>query len=168
MGRAKHDWEKLKMQYVTGDYLDQHIFADSVGINYSYLRNQSCRMKWEEARKAYLAQRDKLIEQKTLEKQAELEADHNIRHLEAWDDFLRELTKVMATYSVTVPNGVLTIFALERLANVMEKLQKGQRLCLGMDKEARESGEGSLAELTQAIRESYTPKTEVNNNDHMG
>jgi hypothetical protein len=167
MGQSKYDWDKLKTQYVTGDYLDQHIFAESIGINYSYLRNISGKMKWEEAKKEYIKERDKLINEKTLEKQAEMEADRNIKHLEAWDDFLRELTKILATYNVTIPNGALTIFALERLANVMEKLQKGQRLCLGLDKENHESGEGSLAELTKAIRESYS-QPEVNNNDPMG
>ena len=85
-----------------------------------------------------------------------MEADRNIKHLEAWDDFLRELTIVLATYSVTVPNGVSSIFALERLANVMEKLQKGQRLCLALDKGNYDSGEGSLMELTKAIRKSYS------------
>jgi hypothetical protein len=54
MGQSKYDWDKLKTQYVTGDYLDQHIFAESVGINYSYLRNISGKMKWEEAKKEYI------------------------------------------------------------------------------------------------------------------
>jgi hypothetical protein len=29
----KHDWDKLKTQYVTGDYIDQHQFAEEVGID---------------------------------------------------------------------------------------------------------------------------------------
>lgn len=164
----KHDWDKLKIQYVTGDYIDQHQFAEEVGIDYSYLRNRSGKMKWEEAKKQFRAEKAEATKQKTIDKLAELESDKNIQHLEMWDSFANELLSIFSNYTVTIANGNLTIFALERLANIMEKLQKGQRLCLGMDKETKETGEGSLAELTQAIRESSRPPNEVNTNDPMG
>jgi D-mannonate dehydratase len=158
MGKRKYDWDKLEVEYISGDWLDQHSFADHVGVDYSYLRNISCKRKWEEKKRQYLAQRAEEIQKKTLEKQVKIEADRNAAHLRTWDNFLKNVIEVLEDCKIRMGDGQLTIFTLERLANVMDKLQRGQRLALGLDKE-HTSDVNSLAELVRAIKESAAPLT---------
>ena len=165
MGKRKHDWNKLKIEYVTGDFMDQRTFAAYTGIDYGYLRNMSCATNpknngksWEEEKKEYLEERATEIRSRTLEMQAEKEADRNTQHLMAWDNFLKEVTRILADYTVTIGQAGVSIFALERLANIMDKLQRGQRLALGLDKET-DDGKNSLGDLVRAIKDSATAVT---------
>lgn len=52
--------------------------------------------------------------------------------------------------SIHYPNGTVKVAAVERLANIMEKAQKGQRLALDMDKPNRDA-KGLLSEISAAI-----------------
>ncbi|HBE80350.1 MAG TPA: hypothetical protein DDW65_21590 [Firmicutes bacterium] len=156
MGKRKYDWDKLEVEYISGDWMDQHSFSDYIGVDYSYLRNISCKRKWEDKKKQYLAQRAEEIQKKTLDKQVRIEADRNAAHLKTWDNFLKEVIQLLDTCTIKMGDGQLTIFTLERLANVMDKLQRGQRLALGLDKE-HVSDVNSLADLVRAIKESAQP-----------
>lgn len=162
MGKRKWDWDKLEVEYISGDWLDQHSFSDHIGVDYSYLRNISCKRKWEDKKKQFLAQRAEEIQKKTLEKQVKIEADRNAAHLKTWDNFLKNVIEILEECKIRMGDGQLTIFTLERLSNVMDKLQRGQRLALGLDKD-HTSDVSQLADLVRAIKESASvPNQEEN------
>jgi hypothetical protein len=152
---AKYDWDKLKVKYITGNYESLKTFAEQENINYGFLRKKAC--DWQEEKEHARNIKVTKIVTKTIEKVAEREADRNARFLsvsdmalEAIEDYLKfkkykdhvikykyydmegkpkeeELTSV----NLDVPDTR----ALANMINSLEKIQRGQRLALGLDKE---------------------------------
>ena len=77
-------------------------------------------------------------------------AQRNLHHVALWDRFAAIVEEAFDSCSTRTEEGTIKVAAVERLANIMEKVQKGQRLALGMDKETKEA-KGLLSEISAAI-----------------
>ena len=78
-------------------------------------------------------------------------AQRNLHHVALWDRFATIVEEAFENDStLRTGDGTIKVAAVERLANIMEKVQKGQRLALGMDKETKEA-KGLLSEISAAI-----------------
>lgn len=150
---AKFDWNELKKEFLLGDYKSLKEFAEKKGLKY----NSDFRKKaagWREEKLTRNRQKtDKIIE-KVIEKQIEQEVDWNTAHLNAWGELLNIINEILKARDEQLSkDGKLNIYALEKIANILEKIQKGQRLALGLDSQTETSSD-SLKELVEAIKES--------------
>ena len=149
MGRKRIDWQALQIDYNKNDYANLKEFAETHDLNWGTVRNRCA--GWAE-QKACLKKhvRDKAVEF-TIESDVMTAAERNTRHVQLWDAFLNVVHEGLEDYdSIHYPNGTVKVAAVERLANIMEKAQKGQRLALDMDKENKDA-KGLLSEISAAI-----------------
>lgn len=144
MGVAKYNWSKLKRMYLSGDYATLREFAEKHGINYDVLRRHAA--QWSQEKSQADAKKVTKVVERTIEKAAEIEADRNVQHLETWDKLLGKINKALE-YGIN-PKDLAT------LATALEKLQKGQRLALGLDKAQEDGPDDELKDLVNAIKES--------------
>lgn len=150
---ARYDWEALKREFLLGDYKSVREFARQKGLKYNaYFAKRT--KGWAGEKEAKKRQKESKIIEAVLEKQAQHEIDWNTRHLEIWGKLLAIILEAVEDYRlqfVSERSGRLNVYALEKVANIIEKAQKGQRLSLGLD-EKTEKDDGSLKELADAIR----------------
>jgi len=124
---AKYDWQKLKIEYITGEWNSLAEFASANGVNATILYRRARAEKWQDEKVQRQSKKSTRIVQKTIEKQIESESEINTKHYELW---VQILTKATALAKEADSGG-----QLKTLAEVIEKAQKGQRLARGMDKE---------------------------------
>lgn len=153
---ARYDWEVLRQKFLLGDYKSLREFAEREGLNYksSYFFKRT--KGWVEEKEAREKEKRSKIIEGAIERQIKHEIDWNTRHLEIWGKLLAIILEAVEDYRlqfVSEKTGRLNVYALEKVANIIEKAQKGQRLSLGLD-EKTEKDDGSLKELADAIRES--------------
>lgn len=149
MGNKRKDWEALKNDFMSNNYANLKDFATATGINYGTVRNHCG--GWMEEKVNY---RDRVIDlavSDTLERDVMTVADRNLYHVEMWDKVLDTVGKSFnSDYTLFTMDGTVRVATLERLANVIDKAQRGQRLALGMDKETKEN-KGLFSEFAAAI-----------------
>lgn len=158
---ARHDWVKLKSKYLAGLYKDLKEFATKEKINYQVVRNNS--KGWNEEKLQYNDMKVTKITQRTIDKVVEKEADRNAKHLaiqdlalDAIEEYLknRHFKKHVIKYKYydsegkadheELKNVELEVMDSRAFSNVvasLEKLQKGQRLALNMDKDNNEAND---------------------------
>ncbi|ADQ04394.1 hypothetical protein Calow_0826 [Caldicellulosiruptor owensensis OL] len=161
---AKYNWEELKQKFLLGDYKSLREFAECEGLNYksSYFFKRT--KGWIEEKEA--REKEKRIEiiERVIEKQIEQEVNWNTTHLKLWGEFLNILQEVFKNAeSVKTKDGRINAYVLEKLANVMEKAQKGQRLALGLDEQQQAGYEELITKLQQivgALNDDVQPETE--------
>lgn len=149
MGRKRIDWQALQIDYNKNSYANLKEFAEKHGLNWGTVRNRCA--GWAEE-KACLKKhvRDKAVEF-TIEADVMTAAERNTRHVQLWDAFLNVVQEGLEDYdTIHYPNGTVKVAAVERLANIMDKAQKGQRIALDMDKENKDA-KGLLSEISAAI-----------------
>ncbi len=143
-----YDWEGLKREFMLGSYRTLKEFAEAKNISYGLLRNKA--KGWTQEKRQVEKTKCKLIVEKTLQKQIEKASDYNTLHVEIWNEFLHLVWAVLHDdKTIKTKEGKINIHALEKLSNVFEKIQKGQRLALGLDDKKEDHNE----ELLQRIRE---------------
>ncbi|WAM35597.1 hypothetical protein [Caldicellulosiruptor acetigenus] len=151
-----YDWESLKREFLTGDYRTLKEFAEAKNISYGLLRNKA--KGWTQEKRQVERTKSKLIVEKTLQKQIEKASDYNTLHVEFWDRLLELVWEALNDdKTIKTKEGKINIYALEKLSNVVEKVQKGQRLALGLDDKKDEHSEELLQrmwEIVQALHES--------------
>lgn len=149
MGRTKMDWEALKVDFMSGNYTNLKEFADAKGISHGTVRNRCS--GWMAEKTNYKQHVTDLAVSGTLAMDVMTVTERNLYHVEVWDKFLTMVVRSFENeYTLCTPDGVVRVAALERLANVMEKIQKCQRLALGMDNPNKDN-KGLFAEFTAAI-----------------
>jgi len=149
MGRAKLDWENLKLDFMKNKYANLKEFSVATGVTYGTIRNRCS--GWMAEKVNYKAKVIDLAVSGTLEMDVLTVTERNLYHVEVWDKFLNMVTESFEDqYTLHQMDGTIKIASLERLANVMEKVQKCQRLALGMDKETKDN-KGLFSEFAAAI-----------------
>jgi hypothetical protein len=151
---ARRNWEELKKEFMLGDYKSLKEFADKKGINYDYLRRKT--KGWLKERVTKQSQKSHKIIEKTIEKQIEHEVDYNTTHLKLWGEFLNILSEALKDIeNIKTRDGKISAAALEKLANVMDKAQKGQRLALGLDEQKQDNTEllNKVNEIVRALQD---------------
>ena len=143
-----YDWDSLKREFILGSYGTLKEFAEAKNISYGLLRNKA--KGWTQEKKELSKTKNQLIVEKTIQKQIEKASDYNTLHVEFWNRLLELVWEALHDdKTIKTKEGKINIYALEKLALVVEKVQKGQRLALGLD----EKKDGHSEELLQRMRE---------------
>lgn len=149
MGRKRIDWESLRTDYMQNHYASLKEFAAAHDMQYGSVRNHCA--GWAEEKARYKGNMTDLAVAVSLEEDVMTTAQRNLRHVALWDRFTATVEEAFEDYgTLHYGDGSIKVAAVERLANVMEKVQKGQRLALGMDKETKDA-KGLLSEISAAI-----------------
>lgn len=149
MGRPRIDWESLRIDYMKNNYASLKEFAEHHGMKWGTVRNHCA--GWAEEKARYKGKITDLAVAVTQEEDVMTVAQRNLHHVALWDRFATIVEEAFDDYSTLhTGDGTIKVAAVERLANIMEKVQKGQRLALGMDKETKEA-KGLLSEISAAI-----------------
>ncbi len=144
MGRPRIDWESLRIDYMKNNYASLKEFAEHHGMKWGTVRNHCA--GWADEKARYKGKITDLAVAVTQEEDVMTVAQRNLHHVALWDRFATIVEEALDDYS----DGTIKVAAVERLANIMEKVQKGQRLALSMDKETKEA-KGLLSEISAAI-----------------
>ncbi|ADQ45660.1 hypothetical protein Calkro_0778 [Caldicellulosiruptor kronotskyensis 2002] len=145
-----YDWDELKREFMIGNYKTLKEFAQEKGVNYGVLRNKA--RDWLKEKQQVNKEKNQLIFEKTLQRQIEKATDYNTWHVEIWDEFLRLVWAALHDEkTIKTKDGKYNVYVLERLANVMEKVQKGQRLALGLDENKEDHSEQLLNRIREIV-----------------
>ncbi|RKL63030.1 hypothetical protein DXT63_08520 [Thermoanaerobacteraceae bacterium SP2] len=149
---ARYNWEKLKQKFLLGDYKSLREFAEREGLKYNgnFIKKTK---GWGKEKDIMEAQKRCKIVERVTERQIKQEVDWNTTHLKLWGEFLNILRKALKDGSIEYKDGRINAYTFEKFANVMEKVQKGQRLALGLD-EKQEQNDDSIDALIEAIQRS--------------
>ena len=148
MGRKRIDWESLRTDYMQNHYASLKEFAAAHDMQYGSVRNHCA--GWAEEKARYKGNMTDLALAVTQDEDVMTTAQRNLRHVALWDRFTDIVEEAFDSPALRTGDGIIKVAAVERLANIMEKVQKGQRLALGMDKETKEA-KGLLSEISAAI-----------------
>jgi hypothetical protein len=149
MGKKRMDWEALKIDFMRGNYANLKEFADAKGISHGTIRNRCS--GWMAEKANYRERVTDLAVSGTLEEDVMTAAQRNLHHVALWDSFLGIVQDAFNNFeTIRNTDGSYRVGTVERLANVMEKAQKGQRIALGMDRETKDA-KGLLSEISAAI-----------------
>jgi tRNA A37 N6-isopentenylltransferase MiaA len=162
LAREKYDWDKIKVKYLSGSYKNLRDFAEKEKINYDVLRRKAS--KWQVEKSQANHTKVTKIVTKTIEKIAEKEADRNARFLsmsdlaaDAIEEYLKQkhYKKHVVKYKYydcegkpdseqleAVELDVADTKALSNIVSSLDKIQKGQRLALGLDKKDDDKDKG--------------------------
>lgn len=150
----KYDWEKLKRKYVTSDYLSLRVFSEKENVPYGLLRQNA--VGWNKERRALSEQCSNKIINKIIETQAEKIANYNAKHLDMWDKLSTLLDDELSGKLEEWCGLDNKHKAVRSLADVIDKLQKGQRLALGMDKDnGNNNNEKKLEDIFSKMQEAF-------------
>ena len=144
------DWAALKVEFMRGPYTSLKEFAAAKNMPLGTVYNGA--VGWAKEKETYheLVTERAAIEC-TLDEDIKSAAEMNIVHVKIWDKFLSMVQEAFEDEgSLRLKDGTIKVVQLERLASVMERAQKGQRLALNMDKETRDT-KGMLTEISEAI-----------------
>ena len=143
------NWKAIKKEYLSGKYSKTEI-AKKHKITTAAIRYHASKENW----KSLMAQEPKSAVTKTKQTEQlaspkktitpkkcseQLEIDYNEEHLKMYEDcarIIRAITKLYLDSDLEPDAG-----ALQKLVASIEKIQKGQRVSLGLDKD---SGDVSL------------------------
>ncbi|WPX08240.1 hypothetical protein [Anaerocellum danielii] len=151
-----YDWEGLKSEFILGSYRSLKEFAEAKNINYGLLRNKA--KGWLQEKRQVERTKNNLIVEKTIQKHAELACDYNSLHVEYWNRLLDLVRQALYDdKTIRTKEGKINVYALEKLADVIEKVQKGQRLALGLDEKKDNNNKEELlqriSEIIQALND---------------
>lgn len=157
----RYNWDALKREFLLGDYKSLRQFAKAKKLCYSHLRRKA--VGWAKEKSELQAQKERKIAEGLIQNQIKQEIDWNLTHLKLWGEFLNILQEVFKNAeSVKTKDGRINAYVLEKLANVMEKAQKGQRLALGLDEQQQAGYEELITKLQQivgALNDDVQPET---------
>ncbi|ADQ05199.1 hypothetical protein Calow_1653 [Caldicellulosiruptor owensensis OL] len=160
----RYDWDVLKREFLTGSYKSLKEFAEAKGVHYGTLRNKA--KDWLKERQQITQEKNQAILEKTLERQIEEAVDYNAWHVRVWDKFLQLVWAALHDEkTIKTKDGKYNVYVLERLANVMEKVQKGQRLALGLDENKEDHSEQLLGRIREIVAALWEDDQEDNDKE---
>jgi hypothetical protein len=146
---AKYDWIALEKEFLTGKDRSLKKFAERKGLNYKSANFCRKTKGWIQKREEYRRQKSGKIIQKIQEQQVSEEVALNRRHIEAYTKVLDLIEKALSDRDAfmalagakpaTIKGQTVYIGGdeahkvLKSTAVVLTRVQKGQRLALGMD-----------------------------------
>lgn len=136
------NWLKIKLEYETTS-ISQRKLSDKYSVSYNTLKDKANREKWAKSKIETHIKITSKARQKTIDKISKEESNRNLKHLQSWDKLLNE-----------VENRVdrnCDIESIVKLATAMEKIQKGQRLAEGLDKQSEQSNANQLDDLIKVM-----------------
>ena len=146
------DWDALKTQFLASNHTKIADFLQEKGIKRSGSVSRHT-VGWAAEKKTFIARKNTRVLQKTLDRRVAKEVDHNLAHLQQWDDIRSRIDLMFRDPdpSLCTANGQLTPATVEKIAGILEKAQKGQRLALGLDMEKQNKETTQLDKLIASI-----------------
>jgi len=161
-----YDWDSLKREFILGSYRTLKEFAEAKNISYGLLRNKA--KGWSQEKKELSKTKNQLIVKKTIQKQIGKASDYNTWHTEIWDEFLHVVwAAIHDDKTIKTKDDKYNVYVLERLANVMEKVQKGQRLALGLDENKEDHSEQLLDRIREIVSALWEDDQDDQSNEVM-
>ena len=121
----RKDFQKAKRWYITHAPASYKKTAEKFGLSQHSLREVSCREKWYDQRKEYRLKSDKKALEKTIEKEAEAEANNLTEFLDTSAEALKKIRESLAETERSDREGLRKIVAS----------LKDLKSCLILDKE---------------------------------
>ena len=146
------DWDALKNEFLGSKHTKLADFLQEKGIKRSGSVSRHT-AGWPADKKAFMTRKNTRVLQKTLDRRVAKEVDHNLAHLQQWDDIRQRIDLMLQAPdpSLCTANGQLTPATVEKIAGILEKAQKGQRLALGLDMEKQNKETTQLDKLIASI-----------------
>jgi len=127
------DWEQIKEEYLS-ERTTQKELCEKYSIGIYQLKYKIKKNGWERFKKK--KSRRKSNKKASSKPVAKKGVDYNNEHLKMYEDcakIIRALTKLYLKSNIEPDAG-----ELQKLVAAIEKIQKGQRVSLGLDKESNE------------------------------
>jgi hypothetical protein len=151
MANIKYNWIELKKEFILSNYNTLKEFAESKEMKYDATFRKRAVGWLDEKQLKDHTKATKVIE-KTIEKATDREANRNIKHLKLWDGVSDVIEEMLINKKDELTKGDhYNIYALEKLATILEKIQKGQRLAEGLDKDDKDQQKGNLDSLLEVF-----------------
>ena len=148
---AKYDWKQLEKEYILSEHKSVSQYIKNKKIPY----NGTTKLKtkgWSEKKRLKEDQKATEIIERVTEIEIEKEVDINTRHLNLYDRFLDIMEKSFKNPNEINYIGITDYEKLKKMADILEKVQKGQRLAKGLDKETDQSALEKLDKLLEEQR----------------
>jgi hypothetical protein len=131
---AKWDWDKLKQDYILGDYKTLKEFSEKTGVEYIYLRRKGS--KWNDEKLTLNAQKVNKVINIVNNKKIQKESKEIVDTLNLYNKALEYASKILDNEMQTSINGFGIEFTtkqinsskLKTIVDILEKGQKGRRL----------------------------------------
>lgn len=130
------DWEKLKIEYVTG-HISQRDLAAKYSVPYSTIRTRSIKEKWVEEKK----QHGSTVVANAKKKIAKKQSDILAREYQIANDFVKLIEKslndkksyneVSVSFGNVTETGRIDAKAILNAANALQKFMEIKRVCKG-------------------------------------
>ena len=120
----------MKLEYLNGGVSLQDL-AGMYGISYQTIRGLSSKEKWKEQKEQFARNITKMTEEQLTSIYVAAGVDVNILYNNAWQALMNEAVQMLKTKEGLTKNGVLDVYKLNQLADVLTKAQTGQNLCNG-------------------------------------
>ena len=126
------DWEQIKEEYLSRTSTQKEL-CEKYSISQSQLKYQIKKNGWQryKKKKSHTQKKKKAVKINTKKG-----VDYNNEHLKMYEDcakIIRALTKLYLKSNIEPDAG-----ELQKLVAAIEKIQKGQRVSLGLDKDSNE------------------------------
>ena len=170
---AKHDWIELEKEFITGKDRSLKKFAERKGFNHKSSNFRKHTQGWLKKKAEFRRQKGTKVIEKIQEEQISEEVALNRRHIDAYSKHLELIEKAMASeegfYAMSgakkgyLPNGEVFYVGgdkmykvLKSTSAVLQRVQEGQRLALGLDKEKSDVNvEQKLADVFDKMGDAF-------------
>lgn len=148
---VKYDWAKLRRKFITGDYATVKDFAEKEKIPYALARKHSA--NWLEEKRTLKQHKENKIIENVLNNQIASASDINSRHIEI---FNKALDMAERGLDECIVDDKVQVGRLEKVVDSLQKIQKGQRLALGMDRDGgNQTAEDNVARVFKDMRRAF-------------
>lgn len=146
------DWDALKNEFLGSKHTKLADFLSEKGIKRSGSVSRHT-AGWPADKKAFMTRKNTRVLQKTLDRRVDKEVDHNLAHLQQWEDIRSRIKYMLQSPdpSLCTANGQPTPATVDKIAGILEKVQKGQRLALGLDAGKQDKETTQLDKLIASI-----------------
>lgn len=134
----QYDWIQLKNEYLTTNISIRGL-AKKYDIPYSTVNSRSNKEKWAQEKPEIQSKIMSESEQKMINSEIDRKVLVNQRHIELYDLGLEIIQNLLNTYERAMKNpkqrNKINPSHIEKLMTCAERIQRGQRLALNMEKE---------------------------------
>lgn len=148
----RYDWDKLRRTYITGDYASLKEFSNEQNVPYAAVRKHGA--EWQEQKRTLKKHKENKITERLIERQITSASDINEKHFKAYEKAMDGVLKLLEQ---TVSNEKINAYNLDKAIDGMQKIQKGQRLALGLDRDnGNQAAEENVARVFAEMRRAFS------------
>ncbi len=147
----KYDWNKLHREFITGDYKTLKEFAEKKNMSYKTLKEKA--KGWVEEKQTKDRLKSDRITKATIDNQVFTASEINKKHLSLYASATTVIEKLIKQ---SVSGNKVNVYNIEKAVDSLQKIQKGQRLALGMDRDGgNQAAEEAVARVFGDMRRAF-------------